>query len=211
MLATLVAALAALVLALAAAPAHAGCGGVQTVGAKRNVAPGLAPLAIGDSTMLLALDQLAARGFDVNAHGCRQFPEGLALLAQRRHRHRLPHMVLIALGADASITAGQVRQALRLLGRGRVLVLVVPRELGGGTSSDATVVRDAGRRYPDRVYVLDWVRYSAGHEGWFQPDHLHLTTGGAGVFTRYLSRSLFLAAPRVEAIELAGPPPRLPR
>lgn len=196
-------------LVLVPASAQAGCGGVRTAAPTRNIGPGYAPLAIGDSTMLLGLGYLAAEGFDANAHGCRQFPEGLAVISQRRRRHRLPHMVLMALGADASISAGQVRQALRLLGPTRVLVLVVPLELGGGTSSDATVVRDAGKRYPGRVYVLDWVRYSAGHGGWFQPDHLHLTMTGAHVFARYLARALFLAAPAVQAVEVPGRAPRL--
>jgi hypothetical protein len=57
------------------------------------------------------------------------------------------------------------RDALEVLGRRHTLALVTPRESGGGASSDARVVRSAGRRYPERVTVLDWVAYSAGHAG----------------------------------------------
>src|SRR4051812_27946382 len=152
---------AAVVLAMLAAPATAGagCGGVKTAkpNAKQRRVKGRAPLAIGDSVMLLALDDLAKRGFRANARGCRGFREGLRLLRRRRRGGRLPHLVVMALGADFDISRGEVRTALRILGRKRRLGLVTPRESGGGSGHDARVVRAAGRRFPKRVIVLDWV------------------------------------------------------
>ena len=42
-------------------------------------------------------------------------------------------------------------------------------------------MRAAGRRWPRRVKVLDWVAYSAGHRDWFWGDGLHLAAArGAG-------------------------------
>ena len=81
--------------------------------------------------MLLALPALARVGYKVNARGCRQFAEGLRLLRDARRRHQLPHLVVLALGADASVTAGQIEQAKKILGPKRKLGLVTPRELGG--------------------------------------------------------------------------------
>jgi hypothetical protein len=175
-----------------AAGARAGCGGVETASPKHKVAP-RPPLAIGDSSMLLALPALARVGYKVNARGCRQFAEGLRLLRDARRDHQLPHLVVLALGADASITGGQIQQAEKILGPKRKLGLVTPRELGGGESNDARVIRNAGQRDPERVKVLDWVHYSAGHSSWFQPDGLHLTFGGAKAFARLLKKLIPLA------------------
>ncbi len=180
------------------------CGGVETAAARKNVNPGgRPPLAIGDSTMLLAIPPLTREGYSVNAHGCRQIDEGLALLRDGRRHNRLPHLIVIALGADASISPGQLDSAFRLIGPRRVLGLVVPLELGGGTSSDADAVRAAAKRHPKRSVLLDWVAYSAGHGEWFQPDNLHLTSTGAEAFARLLRQAL----PYARAGRLPGRPP----
>jgi hypothetical protein len=180
--------------ALSASTAQAGCGGVETASPKHKVAP-RPPLAVGDSSMLLALPALARVGYKVNARGCRQFAEGLRLLRATRRRHQLPHLVVLALGADASVTARQIQQAKKILGPKRKLGLVTPRESGGGQSNDANVIRNAGQRDPQQVKVLDWVHYSAGHSSWFQPDGLHLTFSGAKAFARLLKKLIPLAEP----------------
>jgi hypothetical protein len=198
------------VAALAAALPAAGsafdpaCGSVETAAARKNVNPGgHPPLAIGDSTMLLALPALSREGYQVNAHGCRQIEEGLDLIREDKRQSRLPHLIVIALGADASVSPGQLAAAFRLVGPKRVLGLVVPLELGGGTSSDADVVRAAAKRHPKRSILLDWVAYSAGHGDWFQPDGLHLTFAGANGFARLLRQAL----PYAKAGNLPGRPP----
>jgi hypothetical protein len=172
----------------------ADCGGVEKARPRHKVAP-RPPLAIGDSSMLLALPALARVGYKVNARGCRQFSEGLRVLRDARHHHRLPSLVVMALGADASISGHQINTALKVLGGKRKLGMVTPRELGGGSSNDAEVVRNAGRRDPAHVKVLDWVHYSAGHGSWFQPDGLHLTFSGAKAFARLLKKVIPLARP----------------
>jgi hypothetical protein len=187
-------ALATLLLAAWTPAASAGCGGVETATPKHKVAP-RPPLAIGDSSMLLALPALARVGYKANARGCRAYPEGIRLIRDEARHHRLPHLVVIALGADQSVTAGDIGQALKVLGPNRKLGLVTPRETGGGESNDATVIRNAGQRYPRRVKVLDWVHYSAGHSSWFQPDGLHLTFSGAKAFARLLKKLIPLASP----------------
>jgi hypothetical protein len=196
--AALALALATAVVANAAVPlsaTQAGCGGVEQAGPAHWHRRYRAPLAIGDSTMLLSLPDLSREGFTANAHGCRQYPEALSLLSALRHEHELPSLVVVALGANGQIRDSDVEQALQILGRDRLLVLVTPRELGGGSGSDAQLVRAEGRRHPERVGVLDWVAYSVGHPDWFEPDGLHLTLAGAASFARLLGRVLPLAAP----------------
>jgi hypothetical protein len=185
----------------------AGCGSVQQVSAQHRTGS-LPPLAIGDSTMLLALPDLSREGFDANARGCRQYPEALALISGLARAGRLPHLVVIALGANGQIEAGNVEQALRILGPGRVLVLLTPRELGGGSGSDAQLVRAEGRRHGGRLVVLDWVAYSASHPDWFEPDGLHVNPTGAAGLARVIGRVLPIAAPMPRArTPRCAPPP----
>lgn len=190
--------------ALALLPAAASaCGGTETAKARKSVNPkGHAPLAIGDSTMLLALPALARIGYQVNARGCRTIDEGLDVIRDYKRRDRLPHLVVIALGADATLSSAQMETAFRLLGPRRVLGLVTPIELGGGTSSDADVVRAAVKRHPRRAVLLDWVAFSKGHPEWFQPDDLHLTFPGADAFARLFRQAL----PYARAGEFPGEP-----
>lgn len=177
-----------------AAPAD--CGGVREATPAHWRHHQRPPLAIGDSTMLLALYELAAIGYDANAHGCRQVPEALSLIEARKADGTLPHMVVVALGADGSVTHAEVGQMLGVLCCTRLLVLVTPRELGGGSGSDAVTVREEVGRHSGRAKLLDWVAYSSGHPEWFQPDGLHLTTDGANAFTRLLARALPWAYPK---------------
>ncbi len=183
----------AFALTLGAGAAHA-CGAAKHARAtKRGGIEGRAPLVIGDSVLLGAVPQVASAGFEVDTRGCRQMREGLGIIAARKRAKTLPHFVVIALGANGSIAYGQIREAMKLVGRDRVLGLVTPRELGGGQSSDARNIRTAGRRFPGRVVVLDWVRFSAGQGGWFAGDGLHLGPGGARGMARLLRGSLALA------------------
>ena len=181
---------------LAPAPAMAACGGTKYFHARKHVVRGRPPLAIGDSVMLGAAKNLAGAGFDVDVHGCRQMGEGLRVMAARRRAGTLPSVVVVALGSNWVISSAEIHRALHIVGRHRLLGLVTPREEGGGSGSDAAVIRRAGRHHPDRIKVLDWVRYSAGHRGWFAPDGLHLGPGGAAGLTRLLLRVIPRVHPR---------------
>lgn len=201
---TLLAALA--VLMLGAPAADAACGGVQRFAARVDRAPGPPPLAIGDSVMLGAAPQLAAAGLDVDVRGCRQMGEGLSVLRSYARAGRLPAVVVVALGANWTISTGEIRAALRIAGRGRTLALVTPREAGNRAGSDALTIRAAGERWPARVEVLDWVAYSVGHPEWFAGDGLHLGPGGAAAMVRLCSRAFGFAERRGERWE-ADPVP----
>ena len=174
---------------MAAIPAAAeACGGTERSRAKTPRSGERTALAIGDSVMLGAVGQLTRRGFEVDVAGCRLFSQGLSVLAARGDS--LPGVVVIALGTNWTVEHRQVRRALIILGRQRVLGLVTPREVGGASSSDQAVMRAAGERWPRRVKVLDWVRYSSGHANWFWADGLHLQPRGARALTRLVAPAL---------------------
>ena len=61
-------------------------------------------------------------------------------------------MVAMFLGADWTVSAQQIAETLYLHRPERVLVLVTPREVGGGGSSDAAEhARQAGKAHPTRI------------------------------------------------------------
>ena len=185
---------AAAVLVAVPATAQAGCGYVQTAAAKKNVSKGPPPLAIGDSVMLLAVDPLARQGFNVNAQGCRQLRAGEAIIRRKKHLHRLPRLVVMALGTNWFITRDDIGHTRRILGKNHVLAIVTPREPGGGTyGGDAHRVRAAARAHPHRIKLIDWVSYSAGHGSWFGGDGIHLTYTGVTYYTGCIRRSLVWA------------------
>jgi hypothetical protein len=177
-------------LALGAPAADAACGGVEQEKPRKDVNLGRAPIAIGDSPMLLALPNLAKEGYRANARGCRQMSEGLALIRKLRNEDKLPKLVVVALGSNGTVSRNQIHEALDLVGKKRTLGLVTPRETGGGSSNDADVMRSEARKHANRIELIDWVKYSSGHSGWFQPDGLHLTFEGAEGFAELLRKPL---------------------
>src|SRR4051794_30911574 len=100
--------MAVLALALAASPAQADCGGVVASYPhhwRHHYRP---PLVIGDSTMIFAVPVLARLGMQANARGCRMWSEGMALIRGRLHAHTLPHLVIMGLGANWTVTRGDI-------------------------------------------------------------------------------------------------------
>lgn len=183
--------------ALSAAPAYGLCD--QRADIRQD--DQYAPLAIGDSVMLAAAKQLAAHGFSVDAQACRTYAQGLEIILQRR----LPDLLVVALGSNASVAAAQVRETVEAVGPFGRVIFVLPRALGGGPDPDGQVMRAAASAYPDQVEVLDWPAYSEGEPGWLAGDGLHLTGAGAQAFAAFIAD-----APPVEAAEPLEPAPRKP-
>ena len=174
--------------AVAAWPATAGaCGELRHARARSHPAGvGRAPLLIGDSTSIIATPILGRLGVEADAHGCRFFGQGVQMLRGRRRAHTLPHVVVLALGANGPVSRGQISAALRIVGRDRVLALVTARRSPG---SDASM-HAAARRHPDRVLLIDWVAFSAGHGSWFAGDGLHVGLAGASAYAHLIRRRI---------------------
>jgi hypothetical protein len=176
-----------------AAPASAGCGTTKRYAASADAGLGQAPLAIGDSVLLGAALETAALGYDVDVRGCRQMAEGLEVLRKRARAKGLPRVVVIALGSNASITLGEVRAALRIVGPRRILGLVTPREIQGTAYDDAATLRAAAARWPARIELVDWVKHVKRHRGMTYSDGIHLTPAGrralAGLLKAPLERA----------------------
>jgi hypothetical protein len=194
------------------APAgHAGCGGTQIRHATQKRNAGRAPLVVGDSVLLGAMDETAAAGFNLNTRGCRQWGEGMQVLGHYKRIGQLPHLVVMELGTDWTVSVRQIRAAMALVGPTRVLGLMTPREVGGYGGSDAANMRRVAKRFPNRTVLLDWAAYTRGRGGWFQPDGVHLTLAGAAGFGDFLKTALpYADLPTVVTpgpVESNPPPP----
>ena len=58
-----------------------------------------------------------------------------------------------------------------------------------------------------QILLLDWVRDSAGHANWFQPDGLHLTYPGVYAFTALIDQAYpyaYVPCPEVQVRHVAG-------
>ena len=184
----------AVAVAASATPASAACGGIVTAKPAQRVNPkGRAPIAIGDSVMILAVKKLAAEGYHANAKGCRQWYQGIQMLQHKRARNRLPHLVTLALGSNGPVTTDLAEQAVKAVPKNRVIAFVTPR--GNVSGSGADVMRKVAKRHRHRVVLLDWARYSAGHGDWFGPDGLHLTFTGAAAYGRFIGKAIRFAKP----------------
>jgi hypothetical protein len=172
-------------LLLGSAPAWA-CGEGALASARHAEAAARgAPLVIGDSTMIFAAPILGRMGMTTDAHGCRQFDQGVAMLAARRHAHALHPYAVLALGANGQVGDEQIERALAVMVPERVLGLVTPRNY----AATAAAMRRAAAAHPDRVVLIDWARYSAGHGGWFAGDGLHVGYAGAAAYAAFIRRA----------------------
>ncbi len=190
--------LAAVVAGLVLPGAALGCGYEVHSRPSGTLAPGhRAALVVGDSTGIFAAPLLARRGLEADAQECRQFDAGVDMLRGRRAAGTLGHLAVLALGANGPVSAGQLDAALRAAARGRVLGLVTPRNL----ASSANAMRAAAARRPGRILLIDWQRFSAGHDAWFAADGLHVNQSGAAAFARLIARrAAGVIAPPVGAL-----------
>jgi hypothetical protein len=163
-----------------------------------------APVAIGDSTMILPIPNLDAAGYSVNARGCRGFKESVNIAAKLRAKGHLPHLVLINAYGNGGVNPGLIRSALDVLGKKRVLGLITSynADTGAPPAPDTGVLFRAAKRHRHRIFVLDWVKYSLSHHAvepapgaWFLPDLFHPNFTGAQAFADFLAQALPLARP----------------
>ena len=132
-------------LALSSRRPRRSAAGIPTSASRPTTGP-VAPLAVGDSVMLGAIDPIRRAGFEVDAAGCRLWSQGVELLRNRP----AGAPTTWSSSASANWTVTTAASALRAIGPERVLGLITPRELGGDSSSDQVVIRQAAEPGPAR-------------------------------------------------------------
>jgi hypothetical protein len=149
--------------------------------------------AIGDSAMLGAVDSLEQEMPNlvlIDAEGSRQASAAIDLLRQYRAAGHLGDVVVVHIGNNGPLTAGQFDEMMGVLeGVRKVLVvnLTVPPNVADPVAvpNDA-VLAEGVRRYPDKAFLVDWYSASAGHPEYFW-DGIHLTPQGARAYADLIS------------------------
>jgi LPXTG-motif cell wall-anchored protein len=207
-------------------PAFA-CGHEHTGAAQRNPfanAKGPPELrlpaeAIGDSTMLLPIPDLTKVGFNVNAKGCRGFKQSVWVARDLRNEGKLPRVVVMNAYGNGGVNDDLINFALKVLGPQRELVLVTAYDADTGhpPAPDTDVLVKAAQDHPDRIKLLDWVKYSLPHHktdpepgAWFLPDLFHPNFTGAPIYANFLAQVLPGGPPKATSESSGGGTPWWP-
>ncbi len=144
-------------------------------------------LAIGDSVMLAAKDELVARGFRVNATVSRQFRDAVPLVKQIEEAGKLRRKVIIHLGNNGIlIDAADCNRISEIAGPNRTVYLVnlkIPRSYRSFQNQQLAAC--AERRA--NTVLVNWFRFSRDHPSWFAADGFHLTPTGQARYAAFLA------------------------
>ena len=150
----------------------------------------IAKLALGDSVMLGAATQLAADGFTVDAVESRAFVNGLDTVQQLKAQGRLGDVVVVHLGTNGPIAAGDMTammEALADVPQVLLLTIDVPRDYTAGNNG---LIYDTANTYPN-VSLLDWAGLDDSCPGdCFYSDGFHLRPDGQDYYAALISSVL---------------------
>jgi hypothetical protein len=152
--------------------------------------------AIGDSVMVASASALnsALPGIYIDAAVGRTMANGLTVIRQLAASGELRHYVVVGLGTNGPVSAGQIRQLHHLIGSSRDLVLV---NTYGPMSWESSVnkVLDAADRHTAKVSLADWNAAATGHTGLLWPDGIHPQPSGAKVYAGVIVGAIQAVAP----------------
>jgi hypothetical protein len=136
--------------------------------------------AIGDSVMLGASSALRAAipSIEVDAVVSRQWDPGVATVQSDRGSGRLRPTLVVDLGTNGTVSAGQFDAMVRAATGTRRVVFVTVRVPRSWEASVNATLRAGVARHPGAV-LADWYAASAGHPEWFGADGYHLQPAGA--------------------------------
>ena len=144
-------------------------------------------VAIGDSIMLGAKDELVARGFRVKATVSRQFRDAVPLVKGLKAAGKLRRRVIIHLGNNGIlIDAADCNRISEIAGPNRTVYLVnlkIPRWYRSYQNQQLAAC--AERRA--NTVLVNWFRLSRDHPAWFADDGFHLTSTGQARYAAFLS------------------------
>jgi lysophospholipase L1-like esterase len=147
--------------------------------------------AFGDSVLVGAETDLKARTsrLQFDAVEGRQAYNVLDDVADRAAAHRLRPNVLIHIGNNGIISAGQLRHTLAELADRRRVLLFTDRVPRDWEDPNNRIIRSMRGEYRN-VVVVDWQALSTGHGNWFYSDGLHLTPVGAAAYSTIAVQAL---------------------
>ncbi len=154
---------------------------------------GIPLIAIGDSVMLGASEELGAKGFVVDAVVSRQMITFLPDLQAVRDAGTLGSVVVFHLGTNGPFTQSTVDSMMALLADVPTVIALTGKADRAWVGGNNDKVRALPATHPN-VTVIDWQVLSAGCEGrCFYEDGIHLTQSGQNYYTSLIAAVLGLA------------------
>ncbi len=143
-------------------------------------------LAIGDSVMLGAADELVAAGYVVDAEESRSFVRGIDVVQALVDNGQVPNQLVIHLGTNGRITADEMNQMTALLATVPKVVLIrndVDRDY---TAANNELMTTAAAAHPN-IEVLYWDGLAAQCQGdCIYQDGIHLKSTGAAYYVQLI-------------------------
>jgi hypothetical protein len=163
---------------------------------------GLAPLAIpptvsgfplvalGDSVMLGAAEELQARGFQVDALQSRQMNTFVPTMQALRDNGTFGSVVVIHLGTNGSFSQETLDAMLATVAEVPVVLLLTGKADRGWIADNNARLRAVPATHPN-VTVIDWEVLAPSCEGrCFYDDGIHLTQSGQDFYADIIGRVL---------------------
>jgi peptidoglycan/LPS O-acetylase OafA/YrhL len=166
--------------------------------------------AVGDSVMVASTAALESvlPGIYIDAQVGRQMATGLAVIQSLAASGELRHYVVVGLGTNGTVTAAQIRQLRRIIGRHRDLILI---NTFGPMSweSQVNAVLAAAARHGSHVVLANWHQAIAHRSYLLWPDGIHPQPSGAKLYARVVLAAVQAELPRVPAPACGRPIGRL--
>ncbi len=147
--------------------------------------------AVGDSVMVASTPALqqALPGIYIDAEVGRQFSTGLQVIADLKAKGLLRPIVVVGLGTNGTVTAGEVSQLFAEIGPGRRLVLVNTFEARPWEQEVNATLAAAANDHPG-VVLANWYTTIEHRTNLLWPDGIHPQPSGGTVYARMLKAAL---------------------
>jgi peptidoglycan/LPS O-acetylase OafA/YrhL len=147
-------------------------------------------VALGDSVMLGAAEELQARGFQVDAQVSRQMKDFVPTMQALRDNGTFGSVVVVHLGTNGGFSQDTLDQMLATLAEVPVVLLLTGKADRGWIADNNARLRAVPASHPN-VTVVDWEVLAGGCEGrCFYDDGIHLTQSGQNYYADIVGRVL---------------------
>lgn len=147
----------------------------------------LSVIALGDSVMKGAAEELSAKGVFVDAVVSRQFTAFLPDVQAVRDAGLLGSVVIVHLGTNGGFPQASADQMMAILADVPVVVFITGKADRGWITGNNAIIRALPERYPN-VTVLDWETIGSNCDDCFYGDQIHLDPSGQRFYADLLGR-----------------------
>jgi peptidoglycan/LPS O-acetylase OafA/YrhL len=148
-------------------------------------------IALGDSVMIGARDQLRARlgkGFSMSARVGRQADEFVAIVQRLRRHGHTPDAMIIQMGNNGPLYGESMEAIQKATSEVGELYLINDHAPVSWVGQSNHAIAEAAEDWPHTT-LIDWSSVAASRDGLLWDD-LHLTPAGAGAYARLVSSAV---------------------